>query len=599
MLYLPPGTAAELLSAVNVPAVITEGEFKTLALSRLASHQTERQSFLAVGLQGVWNFRGVVGKSNDAQGVRVDVHGPIPDLDRMAWQGRRVLVFYDFDVTRNLGIAEARRLLTLELEGRGAEILWVQWPKDTREEEKGADDLLASRGPEFVLALLAKARPVCLKKKAGISVVRPAPDDWRSLLTTGSDHEPRATLANAITALRMAPEFDGAFAFDEFRSCTVTVGPTPWESEPHAWRDLEDIRTAEWLQRQGINVSREIAGQAVEVVALDRKIHPIRQYLRSIAWDEVRRVDTWLTTHLGAMGNPEGGIKYLEAVGSRFLISLVARVELPGCKADCAPVFEGPQGSRKSTAVRTLAGEWFADDIADFGSKDSALQVRGVWLFELPELDALNRSDTGRVKAFMSRGTDHFRPPYGRRVVDLPRQCIFCATVNRSDYLLDETGNRRFWPVRCGSIDIDALVRDRDQLFAEAFARYQAGEVWWLEGSDLVRRAQAEQAARYEGDSWDGPVLEWANDRITGGRLSVSVAEALQYCLLKPRATWIKADSMRIGRIFRAAGWERYRDRREGMEWRYRPAESGTFPPETVDSGNTKQVGTDVPTKVA
>jgi predicted P-loop ATPase len=174
---------------------------------------------------------------------------------------------------------------------------------------------------------------------------------------------------------------------------------------------------------------------------------------------------------------------------------------------------------------------------------------------------------------------------------------VFAATVNKPDFLRDETGNRRFWPVLCGAIDIDALARDRDQLLAEAYARYQAGESWWLEGSDLIRRAQAEQAARLESDAWDSLVLEWALERLAGGYDSVSVVEALQFCLQMPRGTWKTSDSMRVGRAFRAAGWERFR-KRDGQifDWRYRPPGSGMFPLPSTASGNGAEVGTDIPT---
>jgi putative DNA primase/helicase len=166
---------------------------------------------------------------------------------------------------------------------------------------------------------------------------------------------------------------------------------------------------------------------------------------------------------------------YSRAVGSRWLISPVARIFRPGAKADCCLILEGPQGIRKSTALRTLAGEYFTDELADLGSKDAAMQTRGVWMIELSELDSLSHSEVARIKAFMSRTTDRFRPPYGMRLVESPRQCVFAGTVNHSTYLRDETGGRRFWPVTCGQIDIEALGRDRNQLWAEAKAGFDAG----------------------------------------------------------------------------------------------------------------------------
>jgi predicted P-loop ATPase len=248
-----------------------------------------------------------------------------------------------------------------------------------------------------------------------------------------------------------------------------------------------------WLQRKGILVDVSVAAQTVQTVSKDRTFHPVRNYLESLSWDGVERLDQWLSKHLGAENN-----HYTRAVGARWLISEVARVSRPGVKADCCLILEGPKGGRKSTALKTLAGPYFADELANLGSKDSVLQTHGVWIIELSELDTLNRSDVGRIKAFMSRTTDRFRPPYSKRLIESPRQCVFAGTVNHSHYLRDETGGRRFWSVACGSIDIDSLMRDRDQFWAEAKAKFDRGGIWWFETTELVEAAAAEQAERYE-----------------------------------------------------------------------------------------------------
>lgn len=575
MLYFAPQAWPDLLDQSGLPAVIVEGEFKSLALWRLAWHgcgcAAEAPSFLPIGLQGVWNWRGVVGKAVDTDGNRGDVKGPVPDLSCVAWKGRRAIILFDADVQQNLGVQDARRRFTCELEDRGAEVAWFQWPKGTPAELKGVDDYLAARGPEDVLLLLGKSRVVTRRKRTTSTVVEMPPGDWRSGLIRNMDQTIKPVLANAITALHASPEFGGVLAFDEFSVCVVTTAATPWREDPHKWADTEDILLADWLQHQGIHVSRDIAGQAVEAASRERSFHPVRTYLEPLRWDGVPRLDSWLQTLLGASAAADEGLKYIAAVGSRWLISAVARVMQPGCKADCCLILEGPQGIKKSTALKTLAGEWFADEIADLGSKDAALQTRGVWVIELAELDAMSRSETSRIKAFMSRATDHFRPPYGKRVVDLPRQCVFAGSVNGNAYLRDETGARRFWPVACGVIDIDALARDRDQLWAEALTRYREGAPWWLETGELNGWAEVEQSARYEGDAWDSLILEWARVRVEGGSDSVSVAEALDMCLGKKRDQWSRADEMRCGRCLKSAKWERYRDRQRGMEWRYKP----------------------------
>jgi predicted P-loop ATPase len=327
------------------------------------------------------------------------------------------------------------------------------------------------------------------------------------------------------------------------------------------WTDHEDRLTADWLQHHGIYVSVEIAGLAVQTVARDRTFHPVRQKLDGLKWDGTRRIDGWLSLYLGAEPS-----EYTSAVGARWLISGVARIYNPGANADCALILEGDQGLMKSTALKTLAEPWFTDEIADLGSKDAAMQTRGVWVIEIAELDSMSRSDVSKIKGFISRTTDRFRPPYGKRLVESPRQCVFAGSVNHSNYLRDETGGRRFWPVACTRILIEDLARDRDQLWAEAVVRYRAGERWWLDTAELNIAAEQEQADRYEGDAWDGPIAAWIE-----GRQSVSIDEVLEVCLNKAKSTWTQSDKTRVARSLRALGWERYKaGPRAGREWRYR-----------------------------
>jgi predicted P-loop ATPase len=327
------------------------------------------------------------------------------------------------------------------------------------------------------------------------------------------------------------------------------------------WTDHEDRLAAEWLQRQGILVSVEVASQAAQTAARDRAFHPVKAYLQGLRWDGVERVDRWLSTYLGAADT-----EYSRAVGSRWLISAVARIFRPGVKADCCVILEGQQGIRKSTALRILAGEYFTDELADLGSKDAAMQTRGVWIIELSELDSLSHADVARIKAFMSRTTDRFRPPYGMRLVESPRQCVFAGTVNHGSYLRDETGGRRFWPVVCGRIDADALAGDRDQLWAEAKERFKSGQVWWLETPDLVQMASDQQDARYEGDLWEEVLGPWLENK-----QNTSISEVLEKGINKPLAQWTQTDKIRAARCLRAQGWTRYRERQGSrLEWRYR-----------------------------
>jgi predicted P-loop ATPase len=574
MIYMPPAIEPAWLGDVTMPLAMTEGEFKALALFRLAwfaaGDTAETPGFLPAGLQGVWNWRGTVGKKEDAEGRRVDVKGPISDLSRIAWDGRSVTVIFDADTQRNPKVVDARRRLTQELESRGAIVSWFDFPKGNPQDRNGIDDLLAAVGPEEVLERFMKARPRTPLKARSSSVATVTAAGWQAALLRTSNGYIKPILANAIAALSSAPEWDGVLAFDDFSQHVVAQRATPWSPIALVWSDTDDIRLAEWLQRQGIEVTPHVAGHAVQACGQNLRVHPVREYLSSLQWDRRRRLNTWLQRYLGAKPDDDNA-RYLTAVGSRFLISAVARVMKPGCKADHCLILEGAQGIRKSTALRTLAGNWFTDEVSDLGSKDAAMQVSGVWICELAELDAMSRLEAGRVKAFLSRSVDRYRPPYGHRVIEVPRQCVFAGSVNHSDYLRDETGGRRFWPVACGVIDIDGLAHDRDQLWAEALVRFQAGEPWWLDTHHLIAQATTEQEARYQADVWLDKVHE-----LTELRPNVSVAEVLAG-LLVPTERQTQTDANRVARCLKSLGWIRRRPgTRASRSWRY-------FPP-TTDS---------------
>jgi hypothetical protein len=516
MLYLLPDAAQDLLCDSSIPILMTEGEFKTLALWRLANHHApDRLRFLPVGVSGVYNWRGTIGKTTGPDGSRLDVKGAIPDLDWIVWEGRRVVIAYDADAVTKEPVRIARSELAAHLRGRGAIVGFLEWDVGRG---KGIDDHLASVGPEIVLDKIARVDFTGSGWKRDLLRTKPPVNNCEGRILP--------VLANAIAAFRHAPEWGGVLAFNEFALGTVALKSTPWGIVPKGeWSDHEDRRAAEWLQKQGILISVEVAGQAVQTAARDHPFHPVKAYLQELVWDGVERLDRWLSTYLGA-----DDTEYSHAIGSRWLISAVARIFCPGAKADCCLILEGPQGIRKSTALRTLAGEYFTDELAELGSKDAAMQTRGVWIIELSELDSLSHSEVARIKAFMSRTTDRFRPPYGMRLMESLRQCVFAGTVNHSTYLRDETGGRRFWPVTCGCIDIDTLARDRNQLWAEAKTQFDAGAVWWLETAELVQMASDQQMDRYEGDPWEEVIGPWVD-----GRLSVSISEVLQKCVQKPQ----------------------------------------------------------------
>jgi predicted P-loop ATPase len=529
--------------------ILTEGEKKALALWRAAlesNNGTGKPAFLPVAVSGVWNWRGSIGIRTNAKGERVPEKGVIPDLDRIAWDGRKTIILFDVDAATNESVRAARRELARELTRRGAEVWIADLPAASG--VNGCDDYLYLFGALKLDAVLTQAQRY----------------EWRAELIFNDKGKPRAILANAITALRSAPQWCGVLTWDEFGMQVVASREAPW-GPVRAWTDQEDRRSTEWLQRAGIMVKLTEAGQAVQTVAQDHAFHPVREYLDGLEWDRIGRIDDWLTLYAGAEA-----VDLTRAIAARWLISGVARIYNPGCKVDCCLILEGLQGIGKSSLLRLLGGEWYTDDVAELTSKDAPLGTRGKWILEFAELDSIAKAAPSKIKAFISRATDHFRLPYGRRAGDFPRECIFAGTVNHAAYLRDETGGRRFWPVVCGRVNLDLLGRDRDQLWAEAVVRYRRGEHWWLDTPELVTAAETEQSERYDDDPWEGPIRDWL-----ANQFDTSTPELLRVVIQKDIEHWTQHDKNRIAKILQRLKWERYRRRTTGgLEWRYRPLEA-------------------------
>ena len=454
LLYFPPSVLLPMLDDITVPVIITEGEFKALALWRLANHLIGLPRFLPIATTGVWNWRGTIGKISGANGKPRDVKGVISDLERIAWKGRRVIIAFDADSEKNPKVRAARWQLMGALIERGASVGFLEWPI---EEGKGIDDRLANIGPDRVLADIASVQF----------------GDWRSRLLRNERERIISCYENVALFLENSPEWAGVLGYNEFTAGYVVLKspPAPVSAEPGSEiEDHFDTEVVRWLERRMLLVKPDLVRRIVDVFARRNSYHPVRDYLESLpAWDGMPRIGTWLIDYCGVESSDVNPNTYAMAVGKKFLIGAVKRILEPGAKCDSVLVLEGQQGIGKSTVPRILAGdEWFSDQLADVGSKDASLQLRGVWIIELSELDVLNRAELARAKAFLSQQTERFRLPYGRRIIHVPRQCVFVGTTNADSWLKDETGGRRFWPLPCHQIDLEGLRRDRDQLWAEA-----------------------------------------------------------------------------------------------------------------------------------
>ncbi len=316
-------------------------------------------------------------------------------------------------------------------------------------------------------------------------------------------------VAGDLDNIRTALGYLDAYAtYDEFRR-EILIGGRPLDDA-----DLERL----WVRmsdRFGFRPSLDTLRRVVVADAHEAAVHPVREYLARLTWDGVERLDTWLLDYGGAPDTD-----YVRAVGALPLLAAVRRVRQPGAKFDELLILESPQGTGKSSGLRALCprDEWFSDDLplgAD--SKQVIERTAGRWLIEAAELHGNRGREGEQLKAFLSRQTDGpVRLAYARMPVTIPRQFVLIGTTNaQTGYLKDMTGARRFWPVTVASFDVEALTRDRDQLWAEAAAREAAGVSIRLDPS-IWEAAGVEQEARRAGDPWE-PILDplFSGDSIT------------------------------------------------------------------------------------
>jgi predicted P-loop ATPase len=367
--------------------------------------------------------------------------------------------------------------------------------------------------------------------------------------------KPLAVLANVIEIVSSDPKLNECFRFDEMERMTVLTHdlfvPMSGNFQRRELKEKDVIAVQEYVQRQGlVRASKDMIRDAISLHAEAHPFHPVQEWLYGLEWDHEPRLNFWLAEYLGADHSECNTV-----MGAKWLISMVARVMEPGCKADHMIVLEGAQGTLKSTTCEILGHPWFSDALPDIQTnfKDACVHLRGKWLLEIAEMQAFGKAESSQLKSFISRLEERFRPPYGRLEVIEPRQCVFIGTTNNGTYLKDETGGRRFWPVRCGEIQREALERDRDQLFAEAFARYQTGEPWWPDAGFEAQHIRPVQHARFETDVWEEPIANYVNGTIN---TKVTLYEIAKSALDCPTSQMKVADQNRIKRCLIHLGWE-------------------------------------------
>lgn len=396
--------------------------------------------------------------------------------------------------------------------------------------------------------------------------------DWEQRLAYTDKGVMLPVLDNVVSILRNDARWSGVIGYDEMGGRVMKLKPPPFErGECGEWVDMDDARLEHWLAvtYQLRRLSSDALAKAVLLVADDHRYHEVRDYLQGLAWDGEPRISRWLFAYLGA--EPSA---YAEAVGAKWLVGAVARAMQPGCKMDNVLILEGAQGVGKSTALKMLFQPWFTDAAFEIGSTDGYQIMRGMWCVELAELDSFGRAEASRSKAFFTRSEDRYRNPYGKKPVTIQRTCVFGGSVNHSTYFNDDTGNRRYWPVKVadgkGVMRLDDLAKDRDQLWAEALHQFNAGFEFWVRASEQSLY-ESEQEARAFGDAYEARIKRWlsepkeAADPINYARLD----QIMQGALMLEPAKMTPAEQRRVGRIMSALDWKRERESAGNRDWYY------------------------------
>ena len=326
------------------------------------------------------------------------------------------------------------------------------------------------------------------------------------------------TIENVVIILRHDPKLSGALALNEMEHNIVTKKSLPWRKVKGAsqWVDADDAALRFYLERVYGLSGKDRIFDAVNVVASENKFHPVRDYLDGCEWDGEPRVETLLVDYLGAEDSA-----YTRAVTRKALVAAVARIYRPGCKFDYMLTIRGQQGLGKSALIAKLGGPWFSDSFTTLQGKDAYEQVQGVWIMEVGELAGMRKAEAETIKLYISKQVDRFRPAYGRRLQEFPRQCIFIGTTNETQFLRDTTGNRRFWVVDTPNKPLkdmwDKLTPETvKQVWAEAAELYRKGEKLYLP-RDLEKTAREVQESFEEENPRAGIIADYLDRLLPPG----------------------------------------------------------------------------------
>ena len=359
------------------------------------------------------------------------------------------------------------------------------------------------------------------------------------------------TREDIVTILLNDENLKGKIAYNEFLNSTMAIGRVPWDNEEREdnfermWSDWDDASLRGYLEEvYGINSQPKVR-DAVCIIEMKNKYHPIKDYINSLKWDGKERVERLFVDYLGAEDTA-----YTRAVTRKILVAAIARVFKPGIKFDNLIVLVGRQGLGKSNMIKLLGKKWHSDSVTTVQGKEAYEQLQNTWIVEMAELSATRRVEAEAVKHFLSKCEDKYRMAYGRRVQSFPRQCVFFATTNNNEFLNDKTGNRRYWPVHVGKNLIrkdmwdENIQEEIDQVWAEAMIYYLNNEKLILD-SDVEEEAKNVQAFCSEVSAKEGVIIEYLERSLPKNWYSMDIVA---------RREWLdctKEGRMRVGTMKR------------------------------------------------
>lgn len=361
-------------------------------------------------------------------------------------------------------------------------------------------------------------------------------------LSLNRDKYPHINLHNAALIIENDPAYKDAVYYDDFLQRVIRKN-----SPVREWKDADDLEITRHIQSTlGITrMTRDAVAQAIQTIADKRRRNCVKEWIKSLEWDGTQRLESFFHDYFQTPDT-----EYIRHASKNFWLSMVARIYEPGCKVDNMVVLEGSQGLGKSTALKIIGGDWFAEQHESaLYPKAFAEILQGKLLIEISEMEAFTKVEVSRVKQTVSCASDRFRASYARYASDHPRTCVFVGTTNRDDWNRDETGARRFWPISCqGTVDLDGIRNNRDSLFAEARTRFLRGENHWEMPPDATAK---EQEARFQADPWQEEIDEYLK-----GQRWVTTARILEK-LGVDLARRTKGEEMRVAACLRYRRWQR------------------------------------------